>query len=112
MEKLKYFVNKLLTKFRVGVGNTPRPLKSLTIVYILFVFLVLVIYLGSWVFLFINAKVDLKDLLSLANLLISNAMIGFVTFSLGLFIDSNGNGIPDNMEKEVKNDARKPITKL
>ncbi len=99
LEKIKNFIPQLLNKAKTGIEKTPKPLKIIAIMYIFFVAMVLGLYLGCWVFLFLNQSASLSELLVFANLLIGNSMIGFIAFILGLFIDANQNNIPDVLEK-------------
>ena len=42
----------------------------------------------------------MSDLLAIIKEMIGPAMIGFVTFIAGCFVDVNSNGIPDKFEDE------------
>lgn len=104
LNKIKEYIPVLLNKLKIGLNNMPKPLKYITLSYILLVLIVLLIYLGCWIYLFAISKAVLSELLSFAQLLIGNSMVTFIAFILGLFIDSNDNGVPDSLEKEPPKD--------
>ena len=46
----------------------------------------------------------MSDLLAVIKEMIGPAMIGFMTFIAGCFIDMNNNGIPDKFEEDKTHD--------
>ncbi len=108
LDKIRNFIPTILTKVKIGLNNMPQPLKYITLTYIFFVFLVLFLYLGCWGYLFFTGVARLSELLPFAQLLIGNSMVMFISFIMGLFIDANGDGVPDSIEKDKSN---KPLTK-
>jgi hypothetical protein len=46
----------------------------------------------------------MSDLLAVIKEMIGPAMIGFMTFIAGCFIDMNNNGIPDNFEEDEEHE--------
>lgn len=50
----------------------------------------------------------MSDLLAIIREMIGTAMIGFITFIAGCFVDVNGNGIPDRFEKQGVDEHEKP----
>ena len=64
------------------------------------VFLFVVSYYGFWMYLAVMGKIQLPDLLAMIRELVGPAMVGFVTFIAGCFVDLDGNGVPDHFEKE------------
>lgn len=108
LDKIKDFIPTILTKVKIGLTNMPQPLKYITLTYIFFVFLVLFLYLGCWGYLFFIGTAKLSELLPFAQLLIGNSMVMFISFIMGLFIDTNENGVPDSIEKDKPNKPVKP----
>lgn len=51
-------------------------------------------------YLAVMGKIQLPDLLAMIRELVGPAMVGFVTFIAGCFVDLDGNGVPDHFEKE------------
>lgn len=100
---IKSKIPELLNKLRVGLENMPKPVKYVLLAYILIVFFVLVLYLGCWIYLFILDKVMLSELLAYLRILIDGSMVGFVTFILGMLVDTNNNGTPDALEESEGN---------
>lgn len=102
INKVKSLIPTLVNKVRVGLENMPKPIKWIILGYIFLVALVLLIYLGCWVYLFVVGKAALPELLAFSRVLIDNSMITFITFILGLLIDTNKDGIPDALEEADK----------
>lgn len=50
----------------------------------------------------------MSDLLAIIREMIGTAMIGFITFIAGCFVDVNENGIPDRFEKQGVEKDEKP----
>lgn len=98
INKVRSLIPTLVNKVRVGLENMPKPIKWIILGYIFLVALVLLIYLGCWVYLFVVGKAALPELLAFSRVLIDNSMITFITFILGLLIDTNKDGIPDALE--------------
>ena len=46
----------------------------------------------------------MNDLLAVIREMIGTAMIGFMTFIAGCFVDMNDNGIPDKFEEDNKDE--------
>lgn len=100
LEKIRAYMPKLFTKMRKAVSKIPAPVKWLGLLYAGFVASVLCLYVALFVYEFFGGKSASKDLLPFINILIGSSMIGFVSFVLGLCIDSDDDGIPDVLEKE------------
>ena len=66
------------------------------------VFLFVLSYYGFWLYLAVTGKIQLPDLLAMVRELVGPAMVGFVTFIAGCFVDLDGNGIPAHFEKAEK----------
>lgn len=90
----------MFAKMRKAVNKIPAPIRWLGFLYAGFVAGVLCLYVGLFLYEFHGGKSASKDLLPFINILIGSSMIGFVSFVLGLCIDSDGNNVPDMLEKE------------
>lgn len=99
LNTIKSKIPELLNKLRVGLENMPKTVKYVLIGYILIVAIVLLLYLGCWIYLFVLDKVMLSELLAYLRILIDGSMVGFVTFILGMLVDTNNNGTPDVLEE-------------
>lgn len=99
-EKIKDYIPQLIGKIKNGLENTPKPVKWITLAYGLGVAVVLVLYMCLFMYEYTQGKTRSAELLPFLNILIGGAFVGFVSFMIGLVIDSNGNGIPDSMEEK------------
>lgn len=99
-EKVKGFLSKGLDMVRVRLNQFQQPIKWIVIGYLVTVFLFVVSYYGFWMYLAVTGKIQLPDLLAMVRELVGPAMVGFVTFIAGCFVDLDGNGVPDHSEKE------------
>ena len=99
-EKVKGFLSKGLDAVRVRLNQFQQPIKWIVIGYLVTVFLFVLSYYGFWLYLAVTGKIQLPDLLAMVRELVGPAMVGFVTFIAGCFVDLAGNGIPDHFEKE------------
>lgn len=99
-EKVKGFLSKGLDMVRVRLNQFQQPIKWIVIGYLVTVFLFVVSYYGFWMYLAVTGKIQLPDLLAMVRELVGPAMVGFVTFIAGCFVDLDGNGVPDYFEKE------------
>ena len=95
-EKVRGWLNQGLGAVKKRLNQFQQPIKWIVIGYMVTVFLFVVSYYGFWVYLAVTGKIQLPDLLAM----IRPAMVGFITFIAGCFVDLDGNGIPDHFEKE------------
>lgn len=101
-EKVKGFLSKGLDTVRARLNQFQQPIKWIVIGYLVTVFLFVVSYYGFWMYLAVTGKIQLPDLLAMVRELVGPAMVGFVTFIAGCFVDLDGNGVPDHFEKEER----------
>ena len=99
-EKVKGMLNKGLDAVKARLNQFQQPIKWIVIGYLVTVFLFVLSYYGFWMYLAVTGKIQLPDLLAMVRELVGPAMVGFVTFIAGCFVDLDGNGIPDHFEKE------------
>jgi len=99
-EKVKGFLSKGLDAVKVRLNQFQQPIKWIVMGYLVTVFLFVVSYYGFWMYLAVTGKIQLPDLLAMVRELVGPAMVGFVTFIAGCFVDLDGNGVPDRFEKE------------
>ncbi|MCQ2581869.1 MAG: hypothetical protein MJ187_04920 [Alphaproteobacteria bacterium] len=99
-DKFKDIFSKATKSIKKKLNGISQPIKFVIIGYFLIVVALILSYYAAWVFLFTNNKASLNDLLVLINAMIGTSMIAFITFIAGCFVDLDGNGIPDQFEKE------------
>jgi hypothetical protein len=99
-EKVRGLFTKGLGAVKERLNQFQQPIKWIVIGYMVTVFLFVVSYYGFWVYLAVTGKIQLPDLLAMIRELVGPAMVGFITFIAGCFVDLDGNGIPDHFEKE------------
>ncbi len=101
-EKIRNGFFKELANAKTRLMQFQQPIKYLILGYLAIVFIFVVSYYGFWFYLSITEKIQLPDLLAMIKELVGPAMVGFISFIAGCFVDLNGNGIPDTFEKEEK----------
>ena len=100
LNKIKDAVLNVVCKSKNAVANTEKPIKYVVLIYFAIVLLLLITYYVAWLYLFLESKAALADLLAIIQETISATMIGFITFIAGCFVDLNNNQIPDQFEKK------------
>lgn len=103
MKKVQGFLLNLLGSVgRMKVRGLPR---ALVIILMLLIIGSIVLYLSGWVWLWaFQGKVDLPALNMLIQTLTGVSFIAAIGFIGKSLIDDDGNGIPDEWQKEDKND--------
>lgn len=99
-EKFKSVFTKTTKTIKKKLKGLSQPIKVVTIGYFLIVVALVLSYYAAWLYLFIINKATLNDLMALINSMIGTSMIAFITFIAGCFVDIDGNGIPDQFEKD------------
>ena len=99
-EKVRGWLKKSLGTVKKRLYQFQQSIKWIVIGYLVTVFLFVVSYYGFWMYLAVMGKIQLPDLLAMIRELVGPAMVGFVTFIAGCFVDLDGNGVPDHFEKE------------
>lgn len=92
-------VGKTVNKFIRQNKKIAIGVKVLVYSYVLYVDVSLIIYLFSWCVMAYFGKANLSDLLALIKELFSPQTTAALLATAMFFKDTNGNGIPDNMEK-------------
>ena len=77
-------------------------------VYFIAVILLVFTYYAAWLYmwLWLN-KIVMSDLLALIREITGPAMVAFVTFIATSLVDKDGDGVPDNLEKEIESNGDK-----
>lgn len=102
LNKIKDAILNVVFKSKYAVTNTEKPIKYIVLIYFAIVLLLMITYYAAWLYLFLENKTALADLLAIIQETISATMIGFVTFIAGCFVDLNKNNVPDVLEKDKK----------
>ena len=100
LNKIKDTLLTVLTKGKGIVVKAEQPIKWVIASYFAVVLILIVTYYCAWVYLFLAGKSTLAELLAILQETIGPAMIAFITFIAGCFVDLNDNGIPDKLEQE------------
>lgn len=100
LNKIKEFLTKAICKCKSTTVKVDGTIKWIIGIYLAFVAICCITYFAAWLWLFWLGKAALADLMLLLQEMVAPTMIGFATFIVGCFVDTNGNGIPDNMEQK------------
>lgn len=106
-DKVKGYLGKYLNIAKEKINDMQSPIKWMIVLYFALVVLLVLTYYGVWCYQAYTGKIVMSDLLAVIQEMIGPAMIGFVTFIAGCFVDVNGNGIPDKFEDGEKEDESK-----
>lgn len=98
--KFKGYVGKYFDIAKERINDMQSPIKWMIASYFALVVLLVLTYYGAWCWQAYCGKIVMSDLLAIIKEMIGPAMIGFVTFIAGCFVDVNSNGIPDKFEDE------------
>lgn len=100
LEKLKDYISTFAAAAKAKLNNMQKPIQWIVIGYFILVLLLVLTYYIAWLYLWQGGKAALPDLLAIIKEMIGPAMIGFVTFIGGCFVDLNNNGVPDRLEDD------------
>lgn len=100
LEKLKDYISTFAADAKAKLNNMQKPIQWIVIGYFILVLLLVLTYYIAWLYLWQGGKAALPDLLAIIKEMIGPAMIGFVTFIGGCFVDINNNGVPDRLEDD------------
>ena len=100
LEKLKDYISTFAADAKAKLNNMQKPIQWIVIGYFILVLLLVLTYYAAWLYLWQGGKAALPDLLAIIKEMIGPAMIGFVTFIGGCFVDLNNNGVPNRLEDD------------
>lgn len=98
LDKIKSYIDTFINDAKAKLNNMQKPIQFIVIGYFILVLLLVLTYYIAWLYLWQGDKAALPDLLAIIKEMIGPAMIGFVTFIGGCFVDLNNNGVPDRLE--------------
>lgn len=102
-EKIKEYALNLLGTAKGKINTMQKPIKFVVIGYFVLVVILILTYYVAWLYLWQGGKASLPDLLAIIKEMVGPAMIAFVSFIGGCFVDLNNNGVPDQLENNNKN---------
>lgn len=103
-DNAKVILGNVLSTVKVKINAMSRPIKTVIVGYFLLVVVLVATYYIAWLHQWHNGQIVMSDLLAVIKEMIGPAMIGFMTFIAGCFIDMNNNGIPDKFEEDEKHE--------
>lgn len=104
LEKIK----NLIVSARNKVASMSPNIMAVIVGYFIAVILLVFTYYAAWLYmwLWLN-KIVMSDLLALIREITGPAMVAFVTFIATSLVDKDGDGVPDNLEKEIESNGDK-----
>lgn len=104
LEKIK----NLIIGARNKVASMSPKIMAVIVGYFIAVILLVFTYYAAWLYmwLWLN-KIVMSDLLALIREITGPAMVAFVTFIATSLVDKDGDGVPDNLEKEIESNGDK-----
>lgn len=103
-EKLK----NLIASARNKVASMSPKIMAVIVGYFIAVVLLIFTYYAAWLYMWLWLdKIVMSDLLALIREITGPAMVAFVTFIATSLVDKDGDGVPDNLEKEIENNGDK-----
>ncbi len=104
IEKIK----NLIVSARNKVASMSPKIMAVIVGYFIAVILLVFTYYAAWLYmwLWLN-KIVMSDLLALIREITGPAMVAFVTFIATSLVDKDGDGVPDNLEKEIESNGDK-----
>lgn len=103
-DSVKTVFSKTIAVAKRNLNKMKKPIKTVIIGYFMLVVLLVITYYSTWLYQSYNGQIVMSDLLAVIKEMIGSAMIGFMTFIAGCFIDMNNNGIPDKFEEDKTHD--------
>lgn len=95
---------EILATLTLRLSSTRVPMMWGITAYFAAVVVLISTYYGAWLYLSFSGEIVLADLLAIIQEMTGPAMISFVTFIAGCFVDMNKNGIPDRLEEYDEKD--------
>lgn len=104
IEKIK----NLIVSARNKVASMSPKIMAVIVGYFIAVVLLIFTYYAAWLYMWLWLdKIVMSDLLALIREITGPAMVAFVTFIATSLVDKDGDGVPDNLEKEIENNGDK-----
>lgn len=104
LEKIK----NLIIGARNKVASMSPKIMAVIVGYFIAVVLLIFTYYAAWLYMWLWLdKIVMSDLLALIREITGPAMVAFVTFIATSLVDKDGDGVPDNLEKEIENNGDK-----
>lgn len=99
---IKKFIKKNAKQLRVKIGAVSAPIRYLIFSYAVGLFVVSLTYFVLAVFMIYYNMAKLADLLALLKELLSLQAVGAVAFIAKVFVDKDGDGVPDHLQDDEK----------
>jgi hypothetical protein len=101
-------IKNLIVSARNKVASMSPKIMAVIVGYFIAVILLVFTYYAAWLYmwLWLN-KIVMSDLLALIREITGPAMVAFVTFIVTSLVDKDGDGVPDNLEKEIESNGDK-----
>lgn len=101
-------IKNLIVSARNKVASMSPKIMAVIVGYFIAVILLVFTYYAAWLYmwLWLN-KIVMSDLLTLIREITGPAMVAFVTFIATSLVDKDGDGVPDNLEKEIESNGDK-----
>ena len=101
-------IKNLIVSARNKVASMSPKIMAVIVGYFIAVILLVFTYYAAWLYmwLWLN-KIVMSDLLALIREITGPAMVAFVTFIATRLVDKDGEGVHDNLEKEIESNGDK-----
>ena len=101
-------IKNLIVSARNKVASMSPKIMAVIVGYFIAVVLLIFTYYAAWLYMWLWLdKIVMSDLLALMREITGPAMVAFVTFIATSLVDKDGDGVPDNLEKEIENNGDK-----
>lgn len=101
-------IKNLIVSARNKVASMSPKIMAVIVCYFSAVVLLIFTYYAAWLYMWLWLdKIVMSDLLALIREITGPAMVAFVTFIATSLVDKDGDGVPDNLEKEIENNGDK-----
>lgn len=101
-------IKNLIVSARNKVASMSPKIMAVIVGYFIAVVLLIFTYYAAWLYMWLWLdKIVMSDLLALIREITGPAMVAFVTFIATSLVDKDGDGVPDNLEKEIDSNGDK-----
>lgn len=101
-------IKNLIVSARNKVAPMSPKIMAVIVGYFIAVVLLIFTYYAAWLYMWLWLdKIVMSDLLALIREITGPAMVAFVTFIATSLVDKDGDGVPDNLEKEIESNGDK-----